>query len=80
LDSRAEWKENHKEHKDSTKFTKNSPELRKNPCLPVYQAGGMADRFVTIMVKNKTFISKWFGHDLAKRTYAPAKEVVFKMK
>ncbi len=52
-------------------------EHRENPCLQVYQARGMAGRFVTIVVKNKTFISEGFGHGIAKRTCAPAKQVVF---
>jgi len=43
-------------------------ELGKNTRLPVYQAGGMAGRFVTILVKNKTFISEWFSDGIAKRT------------
>jgi len=36
--------------------------------------------FVTIMVKNKTFVSEWFGHGMAKRTCAPAKQLVFQHK
>jgi len=33
--------------------------------------------FVIFVVKNKTFISELFGHGIAKRTCAPAKQMVF---
>ncbi len=36
--------------------------------------------FVTLVVKNKTFISEWFGHGMAKRTCTPAKQLVFQDK
>jgi len=37
----------------------------------------LRENFVTIVVKNKTFMSEWFGHGIAKRTCAPTKQAVF---
>jgi len=37
----------------------------------------LRENFVTFVVKNKTFIPEGFGHGIAKRICAPAKQVVF---